>query len=206
MFNRFTILIITDMRIIFMPKGTTSVKISLDDLQSDEVLTILSRLSLIDDNFKDEIKVRDVMSDVNCMIHTIERKDKVNLADILGRERELADRLQVALPDLCDMYRKIKSPMTLTIDQFDTVETFALIWLYGFKEQVDAVKAHPTPESEETTDAYKRLVHAAMLNLFEFAPYEREFFFPTRQYLRACDNTYWRKQRMETLDVTGISD
>lgn len=174
-----------------MPKGQTSVKLSLDDIKDDEVLTIMSRLSLVLESFKKDINTFGVMLDVRYLICAIERKAKINLADTLNREKDLANKLQVVLPDLWDMYRKTKSPMEMTIDQFDTLETFALVWLYGFKEQVKAVEAHPLPETD-TMEAYKRLVHAALLRLMEKAPYEREFIIPTRKYMHACDNTYWR--------------
>lgn len=192
------------MRVIFKPKGVISVKVNLDDLQSDEILTTLSRLSLVHDEFRKEIDILGVLLEVRCMIKTIERKDKINLADILGREKELANKLQVALPDLWDMYKKLKSPIELTIDQFDTVETFALIWLYGFKEQVEAVEAHPIPWTEETAGAYKRLVHAALLRLMEKAPYEREFLIPAREYFHACDIVYWEGKKSGTPVTNNI--
>ena len=192
------------MRVIFKPKGTISVKVNLDDLQSDEILTILSRLSLVHDEFRKEIDVLGVLLDVRCMIKTIERKEKINLADILAREKELADKLQAALPDLWDMYKKLKSPIELTIDQYDTVETFALIWLYGFKEQIEAVEEHPTPWMEDTADAYKRLVHAALLRLMEKAPYEREFLIPARAYFHACDVIYWEGKKANAPAVNNI--
>lgn len=176
------------MKVKFLTKGKSSIKVSLDDLKSDEILCILSNLSRIDGNFKKDTQARNIMMHVDCLIDTIKVKINTDLADSYYDEVDLANKLQTAIPDLWDLYKERRSPTELTIDQLDTMELFALILLYKFREKIEFPAKNPNLTPEEKDEAHKRLIHAALLQQMEQAPYEKEFIVPTSKYLKACSN------------------